>query len=81
MLFRSDEAKCLAARVVFRTALEQEFADTTWSDETLDALWDVVFLATDGLPGFSTARFYEKCANLVALGFNEGERRQADLTR
>lgn len=40
----TDVAKCLAARVVFRTALEQEFADTTWSDETLDTLWDVVFL-------------------------------------
>lgn len=76
----TDKAKCLAANAAFRIALEQEFADTTWNDETLDALWSVVHSATDGLSWFSVARFYEKCANLVALGFNEGERRQWELS-
>lgn len=77
----TDKAKCLAANAAFRIALEQEFADTTWNDETLDALWEVASHGANGVSMEEFASFYEKCVNLVALGFNEGERRQAELTR
>lgn len=73
--------KCLAATAAFRLAVEQEFADTTWSDSTLDALWEVASHGANGVSMEEFASFYEKCVNLVALGFNEGERRQAELTR
>lgn len=75
------QEKCLAATAAFRFAVEQEFADTTWSDPTLDALWDVASHGANGVSMDEFTSFYEKCANLVALGFDEGERRQADLTR
>ncbi len=77
----TTQMKCLAATAAFRLAVEQEFADTTWRDETLDALWDVASHGASGVSMEDFASFYEKCVNLVALGFNEGERRQAELTR